>query len=51
MTITEFENVNSRRRYLLIQKYRLEKGGIIVNFLDKQEADLFYLWLKQQKIK
>lgn len=49
MKISEFEKASSETRFELVKRYRLENGKRIVNFLDKQEADLFYLWLKQQK--
>jgi hypothetical protein len=49
MTISEFEKSSSELRYELVKRYRLENGKRIVNFLVKQEADQFYLWLKGVK--
>lgn len=49
MKVSEFETSSSELRADLVKRYRLENGKRIVNFLDKQEADLFYLWLKGVK--
>lgn len=48
MKISEFEKLEVELKNELVKRYRLENGKRFVNFLDKQETDQFYLWLKMK---